>query len=79
MPTTRMNEAQNPTSLKERGDKSPNRPRLSWLLTPNHQRRDKDLDAGTNDGEASDNCHRVRGTEDQDALVCNRLATTKDW
>ena len=33
MPTTRMNEAQNPMSLKERGDKSPNCPRLSWLLT----------------------------------------------
>ncbi len=28
-----MNEAQNPTSLKERGDKSPNCSRLSWLLT----------------------------------------------
>ncbi|MEE9392851.1 MAG: hypothetical protein V3W41_10140, partial [Planctomycetota bacterium] len=33
MPNTRMNEAQNPMSLKERGDKSPNCPRLSWLLT----------------------------------------------
>ena len=29
MPNTRMNEAQNPMSLKERGDKSPNCPRLS--------------------------------------------------
>ncbi|MEE9392688.1 MAG: hypothetical protein V3W41_09305, partial [Planctomycetota bacterium] len=33
MPTTTLFEAQNPTSLKERGDKSPNCPRLSWLLT----------------------------------------------
>ncbi len=35
MPTTTLFEAQNPTSLKERGDKSPNCPRLSWLLTLN--------------------------------------------
>ncbi len=38
MPTTTLFEAQNPTSLKERGDKSPNCPRLSWLLTPYPQR-----------------------------------------
>ncbi|MEE9392135.1 MAG: hypothetical protein V3W41_06490, partial [Planctomycetota bacterium] len=37
MSIARINEAQNQASLKERGDKSPNCPRPTWLLTSHQQ------------------------------------------